>query len=85
MVSINQSLSGYLIDAKHMSKTLLMNSSAVLEKQIAIWYEIKWRKLRSQIMITYYLYFQKKNHVFIEEEGNPSEKVVIVEEEIDGN
>ena len=28
--------------------------------------------------------FSKKNHVFIEEEDNPSEKVVIVEEEMTG-
>ena len=28
--------------------------------------------------------FSKKNHLFIEEEDNPLEKVVIVEEELDG-
>ena len=36
-------------------------------------------------MISYVLVlFSKKNHVLIEEEDNPSEKVVIVEEELDG-
>ena len=32
---------------------------------------------------TFKFYFQKKN-VFVEEEGNPSDKIVLVEEELDG-
>ena len=27
--------------------------------------------------------FQKKKYVFVEEEGNPSDKIVLVEEELD--
>ena len=39
-------------------------------------------KLLSQLMIRSSFRF-KENHVFIEEEDNPSNKVVIVEEELD--
>ena len=66
-----------------MSNTLFTNFSTELKKQIGIWYEIKWRKLLSQIIIRLSFIF-KENHVFIEEEDNTSDKVVIVEEELDG-
>ena len=66
-----------------MSNTLFTNVSTELKKQIGIWYEIKWRKLLSQIIIRLSFIF-KENHVFIEEEDNTSDKVVIVEEELDG-
>ena len=66
-----------------MSNTLFTNFSTELKKQIRIWYEIKWRKLLSQIIIRLSFIF-KENHVFIEEEDNTSDKVVIVEEELDG-
>ena len=66
-----------------MSNTLFTNFSTELKKQIGIWYEIKWRKLLSQIIIRLSFIF-KENHVFIEEEENTSDKVVIVEEELDG-
>ena len=49
-----------------MSNTLFTNFSAELKNQIGIWYEIIRRKLT--ISHTF-----KKNHVFIEEEGNQSE------------
>ena len=66
-------------------QTLFKNFSIDLKKQIGIWYEIKCRKLLSQVMRRS-SYIFKENHVFIEEEDNPSNspKVVIVEEELDG-
>ena len=66
-------------------QTLFTNFSIDLKKQIGIWYEIKCRKLLSQVMRRS-SYIFKENHVFIEEEDNPSNspKVVIVEEELDG-
>ena len=66
-----------------MSNNLFTNFSTELKKQIRIWYEIKWRKLLSQIIIRLSFIFEE-NHVFIEEEHNTSDKVVIVEEELDG-
>ena len=46
---------------KHISNTLLINFSTELKKQIGIRYEIKWKKLRSEVMITFSLYFQIKS------------------------
>ena len=50
-------------------------------------YEIKSRRLRSQIYIYIYIYvfsfIFKENHVLLKEDS-PSEKIVIVEEELDG-
>ena len=66
-----------------MSNTLFTNFLTELKKQIGIWYEIKCRKLLSQIMRRSSSIF-KENHVFIEEEGSPSDKVVVVKEELDG-
>ena len=83
LVLINQSFGGYSIDVKQMSNTLFTNFTTELKKQIGIQYEIKCRKLLSQIMIRSSFIF-KENHVFLEEKDNPSEKVVIVEEELDG-
>ena len=48
-----------------------------------IWNKIKWRKLFSQIMRRSSSIF-KENHIFIEEKDNRSDKVVMVEEELDG-
>ena len=53
------------------------------KKLIGIWYEIKWSKLFSKIIRRSSFTF-KENRVFIEEEDNPSDKVVIVEEELGG-
>ena len=53
LLVINQLFSDYLIDFKHMSNIWFTNVSAELKKQIGIWYEIKWRKLRLQIMIIF--------------------------------
>ena len=50
-----------------------------LKKQTSS-YEIKWRKLYDELHSSFIF---KENHVFIEKEQTPSEKVVIVEEEID--
>ena len=50
-----------------------------LKKQTSS-YEIKWRKLYDELHSSFIF---KENHVFIEKEETPSEKVVIVEEEID--
>ena len=66
-----------------MSDTLFTNFSTELKKQIGIWYEIKCRKLLSQIIRRSSSIF-KENHVFIEEEDNPSDKGVMVEEELAG-
>ena len=54
---ITQLFSGYLIDAKKISNTLLTNFSTELKKQIGF----HWRR------------------------GNPSDKVAMVEEELDGS
>ena len=48
-----------------------------------MWYEIKIRNYFFADNENFKFIF-KENRVFIEEEGNPSEKVVIVEEELDG-
>ena len=50
-----------------------------LKKQTSS-YEIKWRKLYDELHSSFIF---KENHVFTEKEETPSEKVVIVEEEID--
>ena len=50
-----------------------------LNKVNDIWYEIKYRKLLSQVMKRSSFIF-KENHVFIEEDY-PSDKVVTIEEE----
>ena len=45
-------------------------------------YEIKSRRLRSQTLTCFIFFmFSKKNHGFLEED-NPSEKAVIIEEEL---
>ena len=66
-----------------MSKILFPNISTEAKKQIGIckniWYEIKCRKLLSQTMVPISFFFIE-NRVFIEEEDNPSDKLVIVEE-----
>ena len=61
-----------MINAKQMSK----------QKANRYIYEIRCRKLLSQIMRRSGFIF-KENRIFIEEEGNPSDKVVIVEEKLD--
>ena len=48
-----------------------------------IWNKIEFRKLFSQILRRSISIF-KENYVFIEEEDNRSEKVIMVEEEPDG-
>ena len=63
-----------------MSNTLLTNFLIELKKQTSS-YEIKERKLHDELHSRFIF---KENDVFIEEEKTPSEKVVIVEEEIDG-
>ena len=63
-----------------MSNTLLTNFLIDLKKQTDS-YEIKQRKLYDELHSSFIF---KENDVFIEEEKSPSEKVVIVEEEIDG-
>ena len=68
LLSIIESFSGYLIDAKYMSNTLFTNFLTELKNQIGIC-EIRW--------------MEETNSVFIEEDS-PSEKVVIAEEELDG-
>ena len=50
-----------------------------LNKVNDIWYEIKYRKLLSQVTKRSSFIF-KENHVFIEEDY-PSDKVVTIEEE----
>ena len=67
-----------LVDVKQMSNTLFTSFSTKLKNQIGLWYEIKCRKLLSQVMIRSSFTF-KQNHVSVEEEDNPSGKVVIVE------
>ena len=83
LVLLNQSFCDYLIDAKQMSNTLFTNFSTELKKanKYRIWYEIKCGKLLSQIMRRSSIF--KENRIFIEEKDNPSDKVVIVEEELD--
>ena len=63
-----------------MSNTLLTNFLIELKKQASL-YEIKQRKLHDELHSSFIF---KENDVFIEEEKTPSEKVVIVEEEVDG-
>ena len=63
-----------------MSNTLLTNNLIELKKQTSS-YEIKQRKLYDELHSSFIF---KENDVFIEEEKSPSEKVIIVEEEIDG-
>ena len=63
-----------------MSNTLLTNFLIELKKQTSS-YEIKQRKLYDELHSSFIF---KENDVFIEEEKSPSEKVIIVEEEIDG-
>ena len=78
-VLINQSFSGYLIVAKEMSNTLftifwqLKKQKGGVWCQDEWWYEIKQRKLLSKIIIRSSFNFNE-NHVFIEEEDNPSDK-----------
>ena len=52
------------------------------KKQLGIWYEVKCRKLSSKMWHSSFIY--KENHVFIEEEDNPTDKLIKVEEEHDG-
>ena len=66
-----------------MSNTLSANFAKELKKQIGIWYEIKWGKRLSQITRRSSFIFKEK-HVLIDEEDNPSDKLVMVEEELDG-
>ena len=62
-----------------MSNTLLTNFLIELKKQAGIWYEMKWRKLNNYLRSGF---ISKESHVFVEKEDNPSEKVVIFEEEL---
>ena len=87
LVLINQSFRNCLIDAKRISNTLFINFLGKLKKEMGICknmsYEIKCRKLLSKIMIRSSFIF-KENHAFTEEEDNPSDKVSIVEQNLDG-
>ena len=65
-----------------MSNTLFTYVSTELEKQICTWYEINCKKFLSQMRCSSFIF--KENHVFIEEEDNLSDKVVLTEEELDG-
>ena len=86
LVLTNQQFRGCLIDAKQMSNVFFTIFFDRTEKRNRYMqehlYEIKSRKLRSQIMIRS-SFILKENHVFVEEEDSPSDKVVIVEEELD--
>ena len=67
-----------------MLNTLFTNFLTELKKQLGTYrYEIKCGRLLSQIMRRSSFIF-KENHVFIEEEENLSNKVAMVEEELDG-
>ena len=66
-----------------MSNSLFINFFTVLTKEIGKWYEIKSSKLLSQkIRCSCFLF--KGDHVFIEEEDNPSDNVVTVTDELHG-
>ena len=82
-VLIDQSFCNYLIDAKQMSNPSFTRFFTVMKKEIGKWYDIKSKKLLSQIMACLCFIF-KENHLFIEEEDNPSDKVVTVVEEPHG-
>ena len=70
------------MDWKLQTKYFVYNFIDSAEQAKGLWYEIKYKKLLSQIMRRSSFIF-KENHVFIEENDNPSDKVVIVEEELD--
>ena len=65
-----------------MSNSLFTRFFTVPKKQIGKWYDIISKKLLSQIMAL--LCFIFKDHLFIEGEDNPSDKVVTVVEEPHG-
>ena len=62
--------------------TSLTNISTEMKKQIgicnSIWYVIKCRKG----LVFKFNWYVQENYVFIEEESNPSKKVVIIEEQL---
>ena len=62
--------------------TSLTNISTEMKKQIgicnSIWYVIKCRK----DLVFKFNWYVQENYVFIEEESNPSKKVVIIEEQL---
>ena len=75
---INQSFCDYLIDAKQMPNTLLTSFSTELKNQIGIWYETSFADNE-----TCKSCFQRKS-CFHWRRREPSDKVVMVEEELDG-
>ena len=80
-ININSPIKNLLV-LINQSFTLFRNFSTELEflnKVNDIWYEIKYRKLLSQVMKRSSFIF-KENHVFIEEDYL-SDKVVTIEEE----
>ena len=67
-----------------MPDTFFYKFSTELKKhKVQVIYKIKCGHFILTIMRHLSFTFKKKN-VFVEEEGNPSDKIVLVEEELDG-